>query len=173
MWLYEASWRDRELAKARGMAAAMAAEATEESARGMVLRTKGEGKAACGSQWRAICLLVVILFFPTCIVKTDQTSSLCTFYAMLPPNIRRWKEQCDLIVPFHFISDTIPLVIFTKFARILSVSLSLSFSLISLLACMDIKIFNKSMVVCTRRNGREDTFHVENDESRALKKKIG
>lgn len=36
----------------------------------------------------AFCLLVVILF-STCIVKTDQTGSLCTFYAMLPPNIRR------------------------------------------------------------------------------------
>ena len=111
-------------------------------------------------------------FFPHLYRKNwpDQLSMHFLRYASAEYTPLKGTMWFNCSLPFHFRHNSAG---YFYQVRANPLCLSLSFSLISLLACMDIKIFNKSMVVCTRRNGREDTFHVENDESRALKKKIG
>lgn len=135
MWLYEASWRDRELAKAWGTLAGgggVGGCGTREEgrrSRRVVFRTK-EGRREGGtvSVWQsaARCLLLPLSFFffsfllfffhlyrknwpDPCVSLPHPLFTLC-----FRRYIRRWKEQCDLIVPFHFISDTIASVIFIE-----------------------------------------------------------
>lgn len=89
-------------------------------------RRKKEGReelSVCGSQRRAVLVVILLFFFfspfffhlyrknwpDPCVSLPHPLFTLC-----FRRYIRRWKEQCDLIVPFHFISDTIASVIFIE-----------------------------------------------------------
>lgn len=112
----------------RDSVAAASVAVEEGRSRRVVFRTKEgggrEGLPVCGSQRRAVSSPLSFFFsfffpsfFSTCIVKTDQTPVSLPyplFTLCFRRYIRSWKEQCDLIVPFHFISDTIASVIFIE-----------------------------------------------------------